>query len=500
VLNSASVRMVGDVGGWLSSRASRTPDDDVAGCLETLLEARIRWLDRPDPTLWKTGDVHRLLVDTAAVRLTDAYRLTELGPTVLRSLIDFLDDTDRFHPASMRITALRKELDRATAKFPAAMADPSVWGLAKRVMTALTAEGVDPTDDAAVDAWAADLSRASGGRRRQVLGVLLDRKPEFLTCQFVVRDGLVAAIAPGQPIPAQFSRHDPDTCPDCSRPPVNPPVALPPTDDLAAAARQSPLLSALAAGGRWAADGRVVTKRGFPTTADTRALGNALGVSVDSSVRDPRDHLRLTRMWRLACEVDVLRLHRTAVVAGPGLADVESALAAGTDPDRVLEVWKGIADSAVTSPAPVAGEDIPAGQREVTEFSRPWGPRALGELYRASGPVLLDDLIDGLVVDHHGPDTDEMLTVVVGAAVRSGLLAAREAGAVVVSTAPDLGAEADRLLARADLISGEPGWAIVPVPGVAVELTPLGRYLVRLNLLAEGTHAPLLEPATRSDR
>src|SRR3954470_6706216 len=104
--------MVGDVGGWLSSRASRTPDDDVAGCLETLLEARIRWLDRPDPTLWKTGDVHRLLVDTAAVRLTDAYRLTELGPTVLRSLIDFLDDTDRFHPASMRITALRKELDR----------------------------------------------------------------------------------------------------------------------------------------------------------------------------------------------------------------------------------------------------------------------------------------------------------------------------------------------------------------------------------------------------
>jgi hypothetical protein len=84
---------------------------------------------------------------------------------------------------------------------------------------------------------------------------------------------------------------------------------------------------------------------------------------------------------------------------------------------------------------------------------------------------------------------------VVGAAVRTDLLAANEAGAVSVTTPAGLGAETDQWLARSQLVSGEPGWAIVPLPGTTVELTPLGRYLVRLNLLTEGTHAPLLEPA-----
>lgn len=54
-------------------------------CLEVLLEARENWLNIPDPTLWKTGDVHRLLVDTAAPRLTDVYRLTELAGVAVRT-------------------------------------------------------------------------------------------------------------------------------------------------------------------------------------------------------------------------------------------------------------------------------------------------------------------------------------------------------------------------------------------------------------------------------
>jgi hypothetical protein len=495
MLNRASVRIVRDVREWLSGRdvpdGDWRPDGDAVCCLEVLLEARENWLNIPDPTLWKTGDVHRLLVDTVAPRLTDVYRLTELGPVVLRVLVDFLDDADRFHPAGMRVAALRKELDRAVARFPAAMADESVWRLAKRVFVAMRADGVDLADDAAVDAWAAEFSVAPVGRRRAVLGVLLDRQPELLTCQFVIRDSQVAAIAPGVPVPPQFRRHDPDTCPDCSAVPVNPPVALPPVDELAKVARESVLMRRMLAFGRWAGAGRGVTRRGFPVAADTRSLADDLGIEVGGSVREHRFHAVLTRGWRLALDVEILRLHRTAVFAGPGLAAVERAMAEVADPEHVLSVWKEIVDVAVTGPTPLAPGDGSA--PELDEFSRPWGPRALGDLYRADGPVDLGDLIDKLVTDYHGPGADEMLTVLAGVAVRTGLLVGTEAGAVAVTVPADIDTEVVR---AARELPGEPAWAVVPVPGTTVELTPLGRYLVRLNLLAEGTHAPLLEPAT----
>jgi len=465
-------------------------------CLEILLEARENWLNSPDPTLWKTGDAHRLLVDTAAPRLTDGYRLPEHGPAVLRVLVDFLDDTDRFHPASMRIAALRKELDRATAKFPTAMADESVWRLAKRIFVAIRADGVDLADDAAVDAWAAAFSAAPTERRRAVLGVLLDRQPELLTCQFVIRDSQVAAIAPGVPVPPQLRRHHPDTCQDCLEAPANPPVALPPINELADAARESVLMRKMVACGRWAGSGRGVTKQGLPPAADTRSLAAALGVEVRDSVRDPRDHLVLIRSWRLALDVEILRLHRTTVVAGPALAAAERAVADDNDSEQALAVWKDIVGVALTGPTQLAVGDDPI--PKLDEFCRPWGPRALGELYRINEPVQLSDLVDRLITDYHGSDAEEMLAVMIGAAVRSGLLAGTEAGAVAVTVPADaeIDTETDQLARHSSALLGEPAWAVVPIPGTRVELTPLGRSLVRLNLLAEASHAPLLEPAT----
>jgi hypothetical protein len=42
---------------------------------------------------------------------------------------------------------------------------------------------------------------------------------------------------------------------------------------------------------------------------------------------------------------------------------------------------------------------------------------------------------------------------------------------------------------------GEPIRGAAPILGVRLELTPLGRYLVRLKLLEEESDAPLLESA-----
>jgi hypothetical protein len=412
----------------------------------------------------------------------------------VRILFDFLADTDRFHPASMRVPTLRKELDRAAARFPAAMADPSVWRLAKRVFMAMGADGVDRGDDAAVDDWAAAFSAAPAERRRAVLGVLLDRQPELLTSRFAIRDGKVAALAPGSPVPPEFHRHDPDNCAHCLDTPANPPIALPPVGELAGAARESTLLRTMLACGHWAAAGRPVTKNGFPPPADTQSLAAAMNMQLRDSIRDLGGHPGLLRAWRLALDAEVLRLHRTAVVAGPGLATLTAAMADTADPDHILRVWKDLADIAVTGPTrlPTKGGLSP----ELDEFIRPWGPRALGELYRNGDQTMVDELVEKLIADYHGSGTSEMLETVIGAAVRNSLLAASEAGIATVTVPPD--ADADPELApiidRSHRVLGEPAWAVVAIPGTRVELTALGRYFVRQNILTEGTPAPLLEP------
>lgn len=501
MLNRASVRIVRDVREWLSSRPDQgvadvdwLADGDATRCLELLLRSRENWLGKSDPTLWKTGDVHRLLIDVAAPRLVDLHGLSERGPATLRVLVDFLDGTDRFHPGTMRVATLRRELNTAAAKFPVAMSDESVWRLAKRIFTAIRADGVDLADEVAVDGWAAVFNTAPAARRRAVLGVLIDRQPELLTCQFVIRDSQVAAIAAGAPVPAELRRHDPDACDDCLEPPDHPPVALPAATELADAARGSTLVRKMSAYGRWVGTGRPVTKEGFVSTADTRSLGAAVGYEIPDSARDLRDHLGLTRGWWLALDTEILRLHRTVVVAGPALAAVERVVDDQTDPEQVLRVWKDIADIAVSGPTQLADRDHSA--KKLDEFCRPWGPRALGELYRINEPVQLDDLVDTLVTDYHGPDASDILAAVVGAAVRAGMYAGVEAGAVAVTVPAD--AEVAELTRRSSALLDEPAWVVAPVAGTRVQLTPLGQYLVRLNLLAEGTHAPLLEPATDS--
>ena len=81
-----------------------------------------------------------------------------------------------------------------------------------------------------------------------------------------------------------------------------------------------------------------------------------------------------------------------------------------------------------------------------------------------------------IIVAAYGPDA-----VTLGAVRRARALAGTSGNLTVVAALrPGAGAAA----------------RCATIPGTRVELAPLGRYLVRLNLLAEGSHAPLLEPAS----
>lgn len=169
-------------------------------------------------------------------------------------------------------------------------------------------------------------------------------------------------------------------------------------------------------------------------------------------VRDPRDHIGLIRAWRLALDAEELRLHRTEVVAGPAYAALEQALAGDSDTQDTVRLWKEIADIAVSGPTQLAVRDDR--MSGLDEFARPWGPRALGEMYRINEEVDLGDLVDKLITDYHGPDAEEMLSMMAGAAVRAGQLAGTEAGVVAVTVPVD--AELDPMVCRSATLLDEP--------------------------------------------
>ncbi|MEX5636818.1 hypothetical protein [Parafrankia sp. FMc2] len=114
-----------------------------------LLHVRAEYLFRPDPTRWRSGDVHNLFMNYVAPRQVDAWGLAAHGLDIIQDFLCFLGTADRLHPASARVPTLLKELGRLAEKYPAAMADASRWGLAKRVFTAVLADGLSLDDDPA---------------------------------------------------------------------------------------------------------------------------------------------------------------------------------------------------------------------------------------------------------------------------------------------------------------------------------------------------------------
>jgi len=90
-----------------------------------LLQGRADYLDRPDPTRWRSSDVHELFMAYVAPRQVDVWNLAEHGVATIRDYLRFPDATGRLHPASTRVSTLLKEVDRLAPKYPAAMADTS---------------------------------------------------------------------------------------------------------------------------------------------------------------------------------------------------------------------------------------------------------------------------------------------------------------------------------------------------------------------------------------
>jgi hypothetical protein len=476
-----------------ASKAGLVPDGGAGNQwrerITILLQGRTRYLDRPDPTRWRSGDVHDLFMTYVVPRQVDNWDLTAQGLDAIRDFLRFLDATDRLHPASTRVPTLLKELDRLAPKYPVAMSDTSRWRLAKRVFHAILADGIPlDAEPAALDAWAQRFNARDAEGRRAVLGELMDERPGYADGHLLIHDGQVAMLGRGAPAVKHLAWPDLACDCGCEQQAQFPPIVLPEAADLArmVAPDGAGWLTRLGAMAAWVVDGKTVDDRGEPRKADVPVLLGALDLPVGD--RGTNGTPALSRTWRLAIEFDVLQLRRTRVVAGSGANLIATALAGIGEPGQVLDLWCDVADELLDPPAPAAA---PKNSEHLRDWLRPWMPRFLGILYAATAsgePAVLDTMIDQLLEEYERrlPPGDPVLFAGLAAAViRNTLSDLADHGAVAVA---GIGEEVNDRQAAA---IGVAPWALHPQPGLTVNLTDLGRYLVRQRLLAEGAHAPL---------
>ena len=298
--------------------------------ISILLYARADYLEKDDPTYWRSGDVHELLIQYCAPRQVDAWDLATHAPAEVRNFLRFLDETSRLHPASTRADTLLKELYRLTPKFAAAMADTSQWRLAKRVFTTMIADGVDIADETAVDLWAEKFSALDARARRQAMGELIDGDPHLSTAPMVVHDGQVALLAPGgTPCKHLVWQDARCTCGQCdARAGAYPAVKLPGDSELAQeiATRGSAQLRRMIELADWiGTDGRPVDKHGELTRDQVRDAATVFGVE-SASVSRLRQVPGLSQLWRFSLEFGILELRRTRVIPGPGRETADRVL------------------------------------------------------------------------------------------------------------------------------------------------------------------------------
>jgi hypothetical protein len=456
-----------------------------------LLQGRSENLDRPDPTRWRSGDVHDLLMNHVVSRQVDAWDLADHGLDTIRDFLRFLDATELLHPASTRVPTLLKELDRLAPKYPAAMADTSRWRLAKRVLTAALADGLTmDSEPAAFDAWAEAFSARDPEGRRAVLGELMGEHPGYATERFLIHEGKVAVLAPDRPVTKHMVWPDLACDCGCDQSVRYPPVAIP---DLGVLAEQvattgATLLQHLATLAGWVgAHGQAVDDHGELRRADRAHLLAHLGLPTGPGA--PTDVPALTRLWQLALEFDVIQVRRTRVVLGAGTNLVTDVLAGTAAPEQALELWSDLADAIVHPPVPARATKDGG---SVREWLRPWTPRFLGLLYAASTQTSgFDDLVDQMLTEYaHDvpPDDGDLLAGVAATVVRQTMAELTGHGAVEVS---GVDADPDPRDVAAAAALGTTAWALRPQPDLVVGLTDLGRHLVRRHLLTEGAEAPL---------
>ncbi|WP_034267799.1 hypothetical protein [Actinospica robiniae] len=472
---------------WLSDKGL----SELAEPAQFLLTGRRNYSTSREPTYWRSGDVHALLLVIAPERLTDPGTLAEHGAEALEAFLRFLDETGRLHPASTKIPALLKELARAADKMAPAMADRSRWGMAKTLYTAMLADGVALGDESGAQNWFAAFNETDEQHRHTVLAALLTRQPELRDAYFVVRDGIVAALrrdqrdtlAPAQ-LPTQLQVPQPQTYRA---------VRLRPETELAVHAARSLTLHRMAALAEWARPGRAVTKKGELLDRD---LTTAAEFITEHCVTPSSELVLGTEVLPVAYAMECVEIRYGKLTAGERLGELTAVLSGGASPADILSYWLEAFDCAMRPDRTPVRDRHLAKLDPIIEELEPISAWTLEALYIAARPLAWDDLISETLADSQfeGADDDKLLGLLISTSVRARLHAAMRHGAVSATWDTSMPAALDeqtRATAQRLVEQGTEPWQMLELPGLTIELTPLGTWGMRENLHAEGNIAPV---------
>ncbi|WP_250400920.1 plasmid pRiA4b ORF-3 family protein [Streptomyces cellostaticus] len=319
-----------------------------------------------------------------------------------------------------------------------------------------------------------------------------------------------AAAAPGGRRCSCGEVHDDVDDVDVEFVPVRP-VSLAPRPELAAAARQVPLIATALRLAHWCRGGRAVTSREVLKPALGRLAVQELELWAQdeelSALRPAERDNRLARLrssgdlpcldtpWRLALYADLVEISAGTARPGPDLPATEGD-------EGVLELWCQALEDELDDLNDLGNLGL-----------SPWLSAALG---------MRDEDSDGLAAVvlralYEVPDGEWLDTALLVGALRAGLpkqearlaellvlqifdqaaVLLAEYQAAEVEAGPDTSPERDHILLG---ITGSTEDSDgTPLPGKRLRLTPLGRHGLREYLLAEGLHAPLIGELADAD-
>lgn len=273
---------------WTATTKRKLSADPV-GEMETLLGLMRDYLDIGRPADLGEGDLRELLLSVYPRKITvlDPAGAEATVPAV-RDFLAYLAERGELPQRTAR--ALERELDEIAPRFTEAMMDPSNWGMAGSLIHAMAADGVDLDDQADVDRWISSYNAGSAAFGDDEDDAV-DLKEAF---------GLPDQMAP---------------------------LRLPPPPDLAALARQAPLMAQLRKLAWWLGAGRAVTEDEELDRGAAAEAAAALGIDV----------ARLAPLWWLALDAEFVELDEDEAHAIPGESAQEWDEG---DDDEVLDLWE----------------------------------------------------------------------------------------------------------------------------------------------------------------
>ena len=399
--------------------------------LGTLLDLMRDYLGIDRPADLGPGDLEELLLRVYPRKITVLDRAdTEDTIPAVRDFLAYLAESEGMPEDIAR--RLNRELDRIAPRFADAVMDPSNWGMARSLVQAMAADGVDMGDQDAVDRWIAAYNTRVGP-----VGAAFDPGEEYED------DGADIDLKEAFGLPDQL-----------------PPIRLPAEAELAEMARGVPLIGQLQALTAWLGTDRVVTENAELADGDAAEAAAALGIGAPL----------LAYLWHLALDAEFIELDEDETHAVPG--EVARAWP-DSDDDEVLDIWEMLFALVMGTLEIVASLD----------------PRRSGELdFFGQGPALAVMLF---LARPDGLPAAEVSEVIRSVAVEE--LAPARAAKTWQSWVRAHGDPARLLLDQ--MVAVGAVRISDSEDGDLARLTPLGLAAIRTQFAGSGVDVPLLPPA-----